>query len=263
MSLPISPLLLRILAHPAVAALPATGPGLLLLALFLGVCAAVTSDKSTDKVSGEDIKKLRTRKHWTQDELASYLGVGVATIRRWESGAVTPTGNNHALLAHLLATSDDQNLVQVEKESLDPWEKMLKMLLADGRAKRILASRTLSLDLSGAELSQNPLPQLVELLQGGTSTGQTELALPFPKTSAERAVASQEDLQGTVDSVLLEMFNQEREARGLTASKMLETILWKYFNYPALSFQPQVPDAIADGPVCAIEQISTDNYREA
>jgi transcriptional regulator with XRE-family HTH domain len=264
-ALPVAASAASLPAAASLAALPVAGPvlpALLLVGVIVALGAIFSSGKAEDEVSGEAIRDLRKRKNLTQEELASVLGVGIATIRRWEAGTAKPTGNNDALLRQLMATPDAQNPVRLETEYPTAWEDMLRLLLADGKAKRILASRILSVDLLGSEVQQNPFPQILRLLQGGNSMDQIEPALPFPRTSVERSSVRQGELKGVVDAVLLERFKQEQEARGLTESKMLETILWKYFEYPGLSFQPQATDAASNGPVCSIEQLSIDDNRE-
>jgi transcriptional regulator with XRE-family HTH domain len=277
---PLLSIILRLLSAPAIeGAVAAAGPGLaaaapaatasgslaaaagpfaLLFLLFVGLSMITDSRKLMDNVSAEEIRNLRKRMKLTQEEMALQLGVGVATIKRWECGIVKPTINHQTLLALMLAVPNDDDLADHEKESSHSLENAVKTLLASGRVKRILAS--LSVDLAGSEHSEHPMPPIVQFLQSTTSSDQMEFALPIAKTEAEKTAASREDLQGTrIDSVLLDLFNQEREERGLTVSKMLETILWKYFNYPALSFQQTQAHRLPDNSLSLIEQGTDEN----
>lgn len=45
-----------------------------------------------------EIKRLRERARFTQNDLAEEIGVGVATIKRWEVGEVVPSKNLNNLL---------------------------------------------------------------------------------------------------------------------------------------------------------------------
>lgn len=239
----------------AAAALPAAGPAwpLLLLALVVLAMGAVFAGKSENEVSGEEIRDLRKRKNLTQEQLASLLGVGAATIKRWEADAVKPTENNLALLKRLMATPDHLSPSLSENGFQGSLEDLLRILLADGRAKRILASRVLEVDFSDMNHVATKLHQSLEILETVNSSCRMEPALPFPMTPPEKANARQGDLRGVVDAALVEMFEQEREARGLTESKMLETILWKYFGYPAMSFQLREGVAAPDNSTSVIE----------
>ncbi|MBM3301596.1 MAG: hypothetical protein FJY85_16815, partial [Deltaproteobacteria bacterium] len=56
------------------------------------------------------------------------------------------------------------------------------------------------------------------------------------RTGREHLV-ERERVMGTVDPVLFNLFHNERNARGVTVSRMLDIVLWKYFGKPKLSFQ--------------------------
>jgi hypothetical protein len=67
---------------------------------------------------------------------------------------------------------------------------------------------------------------------------------PMPKTvkGTRKHAVPRGKLAGTVDSVLLELFERERRERGFSVSRMLDVVLWNYFtvNRPEplkLSFQ--------------------------
>ncbi len=57
------------------------------------------------EIKAEDIKKFRTKKGLTQQQLASALNVSVTTVSRWESGLKEPSGSAAAILKSLIAGS--------------------------------------------------------------------------------------------------------------------------------------------------------------
>ncbi len=58
--------------------------------------------KTTD-LNPNDIANFRKARGLSQQELASMLGVGVATINRWENGKAEPTGTAAAVLKAVIA----------------------------------------------------------------------------------------------------------------------------------------------------------------
>jgi putative zinc finger/helix-turn-helix YgiT family protein len=57
--------------------------------------------KRTGLLTGEEIKSLRKKKGLTQQELADRLKIGVASIKRWETGLIQSKSMDHALRLHL------------------------------------------------------------------------------------------------------------------------------------------------------------------
>ncbi|MFA5906244.1 MAG: type II TA system antitoxin MqsA family protein [Desulfobacula sp.] len=57
--------------------------------------------KKTGLLSGGEIKKLRQNKGMTQEELAAVMDVGIASIKRWETGAIQSRSMDQALRHHL------------------------------------------------------------------------------------------------------------------------------------------------------------------
>jgi putative zinc finger/helix-turn-helix YgiT family protein len=57
--------------------------------------------KKTGLLTGEEIKSLRKKKGLTQQELADRLKIGVASIKRWETGLIQSKSMDHALRLHL------------------------------------------------------------------------------------------------------------------------------------------------------------------
>jgi len=58
---------------------------------------------STPDLDPADIEAFRKARGLSQQELASMLGVGVATINRWENGKAEPTGTAAAVLRAVIA----------------------------------------------------------------------------------------------------------------------------------------------------------------
>lgn len=69
---------------------------------------------------GEKIKNLRKNMKYTQEELASSLGVVRSTIIAWEKGTFEPEGDNLKKLAKFFHTSVAYLLDETEDTSLDP-----------------------------------------------------------------------------------------------------------------------------------------------
>ena len=60
-------------------------------------------DKLMTKVTGRDIQNFRARHDLKQQELASILSIGVATLSRWECGKKKPSSTAGAVLSALIA----------------------------------------------------------------------------------------------------------------------------------------------------------------
>jgi transcriptional regulator with XRE-family HTH domain len=57
------------------------------------------------EIPPEAIRKFREDKGLSQQQLASMLNVGVASLSRWENGSKKPTGTAAAVLAALIGGS--------------------------------------------------------------------------------------------------------------------------------------------------------------
>ena len=57
--------------------------------------------KRTGLLTGEEIKILRKKKGLTQQELADHLKIGIASVKRWETGLIQSKSMDHALRLHL------------------------------------------------------------------------------------------------------------------------------------------------------------------
>lgn len=58
------------------------------------------------EISPEAIKKFREDKGLSQQQLASMLNVGVASLSRWENGSKQPSGPAAAILAALIVSKE-------------------------------------------------------------------------------------------------------------------------------------------------------------
>jgi len=54
-------------------------------------------------LTGEEIRKLRKEKGMTQADLAGAMGVGVASIKRWETGSIQTKSMDQILRQHLMS----------------------------------------------------------------------------------------------------------------------------------------------------------------
>jgi transcriptional regulator with XRE-family HTH domain len=77
---------------------------------------------------GEQIKFLRTRKGWLQEDLAKRVGVTKQSISKWEKGAVEPKGKHMIELREIFQTDFGQS--QTEEPELSDMTKELKKLQA-------------------------------------------------------------------------------------------------------------------------------------
>lgn len=57
------------------------------------------------KYTSQDVKRIRTSKHLTQNLLAKYIGVSKKTVEAWESGKNVPNGPSSRLLEMLDTSS--------------------------------------------------------------------------------------------------------------------------------------------------------------
>ena len=66
--------------------------------------------KQVGLLTGEDIKQLRNEKGLTQADLAELSGFGVASIKRWETGAIQTQSADKTLRLHLLNAGIENNM---------------------------------------------------------------------------------------------------------------------------------------------------------
>jgi DNA-binding transcriptional regulator YiaG len=62
-----------------------------------------TLDPANPVLTGDVIRKFREDKNLTQQQFAQLLGIGVATVNRWERNLAKPSGTAEAILKTLIA----------------------------------------------------------------------------------------------------------------------------------------------------------------
>lgn len=75
---------------------------------------------------GEQIKFLRTRKGWLQDDLAKRIGVTKQSISKWEKDAVVPKGRHMIELREIFQTDFGQSLHE-DPEVIDLSKEIKKL----------------------------------------------------------------------------------------------------------------------------------------
>lgn len=135
--------------------------------------------KQTGLLTGEDIKRLRNEKDMAQADLAEISGFGLASIKRWETGAIQTQSADRTLRLHLLDECMENNMTGNRAFSIpriklvaNAFEKVLcrailiandKMLFA---AKYLwyadmIAKKEIGRSMTGATYAHLPLgPQL-------------------------------------------------------------------------------------------------------
>lgn len=79
---------------------------------------------------GERIKRLREARHWTQSELADFMGVTAKSISNWESGRNHPRSRMGSLQELFGQALEDDGVelgddveIAIAKSDLDGWRK--------------------------------------------------------------------------------------------------------------------------------------------
>ena len=135
--------------------------------------------KRTGLLTGEEIKSLRKKRGLTQQELADRLKIGVASIKRWETGLIQSKSLDHALRLHLTGNRLNNDFsgnrpfsIARIKLVLTTFEKKLGRVLLRKTDKMLyaakyfwyadmLAFRDLGTSMTGAGYAALPLgPQL-------------------------------------------------------------------------------------------------------
>jgi transcriptional regulator with XRE-family HTH domain len=166
----------------------------------------------------ELLKQLRAERNLSQQELASELGAGIASIKRWESGNSVPSQRYWLILDKMLQDYADSHLYF-------------------GSSRKSHCS-------SEAQFLFEEVDQLFENWQSArTKTrrdayrDEAQIMPPIPRTDTEKSYVQKGTLELKIDHALLDLFLEEKEVRGLTESKLLETILWHRYGQPELSFR--------------------------
>ncbi|OGR26015.1 MAG: hypothetical protein A2277_14105 [Desulfobacterales bacterium RIFOXYA12_FULL_46_15] len=83
--------------------------------------------KKTGLLSGGEIKTLRQKKGITQEDLAAVMDVGIASIKRWETGAIQSRSMDQALRRHLSESPAFDNITGNRRLSIP---RILRVALA-------------------------------------------------------------------------------------------------------------------------------------
>ena len=101
-------------------------------------------------LTGKDIRYLRKQKGWTQKALAERLNVGIASIKRWETGLIQSKPMDNALRMHLQGqtaidtyTGDREFSVGRIKRVVSTFERILGKRLLKKTDKLLFAAKYL------------------------------------------------------------------------------------------------------------------------
>lgn len=92
-----------------------------------------------DLLTGQEIKSLRDAKELTQQQLADMMNVGIASIKRWETGMVQSKSMDHALRMQLQCNIGSDNYTGNRVISL-PRIKLVAKTFEKILGKRLLKS---------------------------------------------------------------------------------------------------------------------------
>jgi hypothetical protein len=88
------------------------------------------------------------------------------------------------------------------------------------------------------DIVRNIIKEEVALVVTGLLQPKTVIPPEPVREEGGRAFTSKRvKIAGTTDHVLLELFEKERKKKNLSASRMIDTILWNHFGKPQLSFE--------------------------
>ncbi len=90
-------------------------------------------------LTGEAIKKLRKEKEMTQADLAELSGFGVASIKRWETGAIQSQSADRTLRHHLLQVCQENSMTGNREFSI-PRIKLVADAFKDALGRAILVN---------------------------------------------------------------------------------------------------------------------------
>ena len=97
------------------------------------------------RIFGERLKEIRKDHGHTQNDLASYLGFSVSTVRKWEQGLAEPDLNTLKRICTLYSVSSDFLLALT---NLDPliYEDRFEKLSPEDKSALSLFEKFLSSD---------------------------------------------------------------------------------------------------------------------
>ena len=95
--------------------------------------------KKAELLTGQEIKSLREAKGFTQQQLADVMNVGIASIKRWETGMIQSKSMDHALRMQLQCNIRTDNFTGNREISL-PRIKLVAKTFEKIIGKRLLKS---------------------------------------------------------------------------------------------------------------------------
>jgi len=93
--------------------------------------------KQNGLLTGKEIKRLRKEKEMTQAELAEVSGFGLASIKRWETGAIQTESADRTLRLYLLDHCQENSLTGNQKFSI-PRIRLVAQAFKDALGRAIL-----------------------------------------------------------------------------------------------------------------------------
>ena len=131
--------------------------------------------KKMDLLTGEEIRSLRKEKGLTQQDLADLMKVGVASIKRWETGLIQSKAMDHALRVHLQGP-EFTNIHSGNRELSIPRIKLVIRAL-EKRLRRKLLKKTDKMLFAAKYLWYADMLAFRDL--GASMTGAEYAALPY------------------------------------------------------------------------------------
>lgn len=80
------------------------------------------------KLSPDDVKAVRKHLSLTQQQMSEVFGIAVATVSRWETGYMHPTGTMEMILKHLLFKANKKRAEKADTEDTIQVIMMQKLL---------------------------------------------------------------------------------------------------------------------------------------
>lgn len=179
---------------------------------------------------GENIKKYREDKYYSQNDLADLMGVSVRTVNRWESNSTNPRVGDLPKLAEILGVTEGELLGNTDKSTF-----MTDTL------------ETLSEDVSNIVTNMDAIKKTVASGQEESRARQDELIEAFQKQKEE--VKEQLDKNRRDYSLEKELLVQKKIKNGIFIGLALIIItLVILFLLYLINFGTD-PNVILNGPV--------------
>ncbi|MEA2108488.1 MAG: DUF4065 domain-containing protein [Pseudomonadota bacterium] len=86
-------------------------------------------------LTSNEIKELRKSRHLTQQQLAEIMNIGIASLKRWETGTVQSASMDNALRVHLQGSAQTNNFSGNREISLPRIKLVTRYLEALSRKK--------------------------------------------------------------------------------------------------------------------------------